>query len=143
MSLRIILLFFLIFLRFLSPAQELSVNTSNNNITISEPIEKDSISEHKSFLRDRVIPAAFVLLTGPIGGHRIILGTGPVVPAVYAITLGGGLGILPAIDFFAILFSGNASKFKNNRKMCIASPFICSIFIKKDMRFNNWKRHVF
>ncbi|HBS86843.1 MAG: hypothetical protein A2W91_12495 [Bacteroidetes bacterium GWF2_38_335] len=117
MSLKIILIPFIVFIGLSCPAQELSTNTSNNNITLSESTEKDSISEHKSFLRDRVIPAAFVLLTGPIGGHRIILGTGPVVPAVYAITLGGGLGILPAIDFFAILFSGNASKFKNNRKI--------------------------
>jgi len=54
------------------------------------------------------------LLTGPIGGHRIYLGTTPFVPIVYALTLGGGMGLLPAVDIIFILFSPNLTPYENN-----------------------------
>lgn len=44
-------------------------------------------------------------LFGIIGLHRIYLGTKPYVPVVYIATLGGCAGVLPMIDFFAIIFA--------------------------------------
>jgi len=54
------------------------------------------------------------ILAGPLGGHRLYLGTKPYVPIIYALTLGGGLGLLPAIDIIVILFSKDLSKYYDN-----------------------------
>ena len=57
------------------------------------------------------------ILTGPLGGHRLYLGTKPIVPVVYAVTLGGGLLVIPILDLFAIIFTKDLSKFENNDKV--------------------------
>ena len=57
------------------------------------------------------------ILTGPVGGHRMALGTKPIVPIFYAITIGGGFFLLPTIDFFVILFTKDISKYQNNDKI--------------------------
>jgi TM2 domain-containing membrane protein YozV len=44
-------------------------------------------------------------VVGVTGAHRVYLGCDPYVPVVYLATV-GVFGILPAIDFFVILFSG-------------------------------------
>ena len=56
------------------------------------------------------------LLTGPLGGHRLYLGTKPIVPIVYACTL-GCVGVLPFIDLIVICFSKDISRFENNDKI--------------------------
>lgn len=69
----------------------------------------------------RVIAAvlAFPFPFGLLGLHRIYLGTKPYMPFVYLGTLGGCLGILPLIDFIAIVSSkGKTLKtFENNPKV--------------------------
>jgi len=65
----------------------------------------------------RLVSAALCLALGPFGMHRLYLGTDVAVPIFYTLTLGGGLGILPAIDFFFILFTGDLAPFHNNPKM--------------------------
>jgi len=57
------------------------------------------------------------LLTGPVGGHRLYLGTKPIVPVVYAVTLGGGLLVIPIMDLFTIIFTKDLSKFEDNDKV--------------------------
>lgn len=57
------------------------------------------------------------ILLGPVGGHRVILGTKSWVPLVYTLTLGGGLGIVPLIDFFATLFSKDISEYQNQGRV--------------------------
>jgi hypothetical protein len=57
------------------------------------------------------------VLTGPLGGHRLYLGTEPYVPIVYALTLGGGMGLLPAIDIIVILVSKDLSKYENSSQI--------------------------
>lgn len=56
---------------------------------------------------------------GIIGLHRIYLGTKPYVPVVYIATLGGCAGVLPLIDFFAILFANKEAfaHYKENPKV--------------------------
>ncbi len=59
------------------------------------------------------------IATGPIGGHRIYLGTHPRVPIVYALTLGGGLGLLPLIDLGYILFTKDLTQLCDNPNVFI------------------------
>lgn len=61
------------------------------------------------------------LLTGPLGGHRIYLGTSTQVPLIYTATL-GGFGTLVVADIIAIIFSNDLSKFKNNNKIFMWIP---------------------
>lgn len=57
---------------------------------------------------------AFPFPFGIVGLHRIYLGTSPHVPVVYIATLGGGFGLIPLFDFFAILFEKDPERFMNN-----------------------------
>lgn len=64
------------------------------------------------------ITASILALTlGPFGVHRLYLGTTPLIPVVYVATVGGGVGILPFIDFVAIVFSKDISPFLNNNQI--------------------------
>lgn len=65
----------------------------------------------------KLVAIGITVLTGAIGGHRLYLGTSPVVPIVYALTLGGGFGILPLIDLIAITATKDLSKYENNSKI--------------------------
>jgi len=88
---------------------------------------KRKISKHKSLLaplqsdnlksRTKGKAILMAVLTGPIGGHRLYLGTKPYVPIVYALTLGGGLGFLPLIDIVAILLTKDISKYYDNSQI--------------------------
>jgi TM2 domain-containing membrane protein YozV len=62
---------------------------------------------------------AFPLPFGIFGGHRIYLGSKPVVPLFYIATAGGCFGILPFIDFCVILLSDGEmlQKFENNDRI--------------------------
>ena len=62
----------------------------------------------------RITAALLCITLGPFGAHRLYLGTKPIVPAAYTITLGGGLGLIPVIDLFLITFSKDISRYKNN-----------------------------
>lgn len=64
--------------------------------------------------RSKLLAIAADLLTGPLGGHRIYLGTEPYVPVVYALTLGGGMGFLPVADLFVIIFTRKLEKYCDN-----------------------------
>lgn len=70
-------------------------------------------------MKGRITAIVLTLISGPVAGHRIYLGTHPKVPFIYAITLGGGLGILPIIDLGYILFSRNLEKLLNNQHVFI------------------------
>lgn len=60
---------------------------------------------------------AFPFPFGIVGLHRIYLGTSPHVPLVYIATLGGGFGLIPLIDFIAILFEKDIEHYINNNKV--------------------------
>jgi hypothetical protein len=67
--------------------------------------------------KNKATVIVLTLLTGPLGGHRLYLGTKPIVPIVYTLTLGGGVGVLPFIDLVVICFSKDISRFENNDKI--------------------------
>lgn len=60
---------------------------------------------------------AFPFPFGIVGLHRIYLGCQPYVPVAYIATVGGGFGVLPFIDFCAILAHKNPDAFVNNKKV--------------------------
>ena len=57
---------------------------------------------------------AFPFPFGIVGLHRIYLGCSTHVPVAYIATVGGGFGLIPFIDFWAILLSKDTSQFMNN-----------------------------
>lgn len=65
----------------------------------------------------RFVSVVLTIALGFFGAHRLYLGTNWKVPIVYTLTLGGGLGILPAIDLIMLLFSKDLTKFQGNTKV--------------------------
>ena len=79
-------------------------------------ISKDSLEiSHRR--PKRGIAIALTVLLGPLGGHRLYLGTEPKVPVLYTVTLGGGLGILPLIDLVQLIVTRDFEKFFNKKKV--------------------------
>ena len=66
--------------------------------------------------RQRIVSAlfAFPFPFGFMGAHRIMLGSKPWIPVVYVATFGGCFGLLPMIDFCAIVFSKDIKQYENN-----------------------------
>lgn len=64
----------------------------------------------------RVLAAALAITLGPFGGHRILLGTSPVIPVIYGITF-GGFGLLVLIDLGHILFTHDLREYMNDRRV--------------------------
>jgi TM2 domain-containing membrane protein YozV len=60
---------------------------------------------------------AFPFPFGIVGLHRIYLGCSPYVPVVYIATVGGAFGILPFIDFCAIVLEKDIDRFANNQSV--------------------------
>ncbi len=106
-------------------ASNIQLNTTTADVEITDTIRfghyrvlihhNDTTAVQKK--RSKLIAIIADLLTGPLGGHRIYLGTEPWVPVVYAVTLGGGIGFLPAIDLFAIIFVSDLNKYTNNSQI--------------------------
>ena len=68
----------------------------------------------KSKENPRIYAFCIAVLLGPFGAHRIYLGTRHMVPVAYVLTLGGGLGFVPAIDAILILLTKNLEPYQNN-----------------------------
>lgn len=60
---------------------------------------------------------AFPFPFGIVGLHRIYLGTEPFVPVVYIATAGGVFGLLPLIDFIAILLEKDIDRYIWNNQV--------------------------
>ena len=129
-----ILFFLLIFVALLKPvAAKTSVEGKCSVISLkqNEPFLEDSVRlSGAEKLKIKIITKIkekvgvnkgtallILLLTGPLGGHRIYLGTSMYVPIAYTLTIGGGFGVLPLIDAFVIIFTDDLSKYINNDKV--------------------------
>lgn len=75
-----------------------------------------SVSECKTVKskHPRLTAAVLCLTLGPFGVHRLYLGTKPIIPVAYTLTLGGGLGLLTVTDFLLICFSRDITPYMNN-----------------------------
>ncbi len=128
------LLFVLLF-PFLMGSSSLSASASTppTDVVIKLSTERPDTSEHSHFKKirpvsmdsvdiphsrpKRGIAIALTVLLGPLGGHRIYLGTDPKVPVLYTVTLGGGLGLLPLIDLVQLIVTRDFEKFFNKGKV--------------------------
>lgn len=90
---------------------QLEVVQNEDTLTISKNIESSQYDHHK-----KIVAALLCVSLGPFGMHRLYLGTTPEVAAAYSATL-GAIGILPVIDLFAIIFTKDLSRFKNNNRV--------------------------
>src|ERR1051326_3021490 len=90
---------------------------SGSNIFIADSVARTEAH----FKRKKIISAilAFPLPFGILGVHRIYLGTKPYMPYVYIGTGGGCVGIIPLIDFIAILSANKKTfqSFENNPRV--------------------------
>lgn len=64
----------------------------------------------------RITAFALSIFLGHFGVHRLYLGTTPIIPISYVLTMGGGIGVIPAIDAIMILITKDLEKFENNSK---------------------------
>lgn len=125
------ILFFVLFINKISYSTDIKTNTfktdsliQQNNLQLFKEIPngKSKILDLSKFSKikinkQKVTALILDILCGVVGGHRMALGTKPIVPIFYAITIGGGFFLLPAIDFFVILFTKDISKYQNNDKI--------------------------
>ncbi len=116
---------------------ECSIMVKHDNFNIyKDSIQyTDSAKKIRYFTLRRFTALALIVLTGPLGGHRLYLGTSPHVPVFYALTLGGGFFVLPAIDFVMILTTKDLSKFENNKNIIM---WLNSPKQKSDYETENW-----
>lgn len=91
--------FFLLIVVMLMPYLAFTQSDVSTTSDLDKPIYQANINPSKFEL----IVAA--VLTGPLGGHRILMKSKPRVVFFYALTLGGGFGLLPLIDILHIAFS--------------------------------------
>ncbi len=109
---------FCIHITTIPPIKKMEKTTKYHNTGLLPTIgEKILLQKLKTNQINKGTALLILLLTGPLGGHRVYLGTSIYVPLVYTLTIGGGFGLLPIIDAFAIIFTSDLSKFINNDKI--------------------------
>jgi TM2 domain-containing membrane protein YozV len=108
---------------FSSPSFPIKPDSTKKDSAFS-PLKRDTANTTISSTeidKKRFVAAvlAFPLPFGFLGLHRIYLGSAPYIPVVYLLTLGGGFGLLPLIDFLEIVFSSDEEfkEFQNNPKI--------------------------
>lgn len=136
---KLLILFCFLLLQNLSSAHTITVDNyvistvseANTSLVIASVLESTDIKEsirpnpllkrfrdkHKNTKKITAAILAFPLPFGIVGLHRIYLGCAPYVPVVYIASLGGAFGLLPLIDFCAILRDKTTEEFNNNKKV--------------------------
>lgn len=96
------------------------------DLQISAPNNLDEIilfpyrlPSDSSVHKTKLIAVALAITLGAFGVHRLYLGTEPIVPIAYTLTLGGGFLILPLIDVFYILAAKDINQITNNNNVFI------------------------
>lgn len=69
--------------------------------------------------KTKLVAIALAITLGAFGVHRLYLGTEPIVPIAYTLTLGGGFLILPLIDIFYIISAEDINQITNNNNVFI------------------------
>ncbi len=127
---RTVVVFVVLFLVvFTKETHAVTTDPPNDSIVLQDSIQ-DSLRvvpevkvnpPKESFRKKKLITSilAFPIPFGFSGLHRIYLGTEPWVPIVYLCTGGGGVGLLPLIDFLYIVTANEEEfkKYENNQKV--------------------------
>jgi TM2 domain-containing membrane protein YozV len=96
----------------------LKVQISHPKLTPAAPLVLfDAENTEVRSENPRLVGAILCIALGTFGMHRIYYGTDVKVPIFYTLTLGGGLGMLPAIDLLHILFVRDLTRFYNNPRI--------------------------
>lgn len=95
-------------------ADTIGLDSALNNLQTAETGNDTLKHIHEN---KRIIAIALIVIGGPLGFHRIYLGSKPFVPIFYALTLGGGFGILPLLDLIALIKTKDLKVFENNPKV--------------------------
>jgi len=109
-----------LFVFLINPVIADTISVNNGEKIISFVIQKDSVQQYgDTIIKGKTKGEALLwwLLGGVVGLHRIYLGTGPVVPVFYALTLGGGMGALYVSDLIAILVTKDINRFADNKNI--------------------------
>ena len=100
-----------------------SFQKKSYNLLISKGIDTNA-----NLNKTKIIAVVLAVTLGVFGVHRLYLGTKPIVPITYTITLGGGMAILPIIDIFYIISAKDINQITNNdfvfmwNKKLVTSP---------------------
>ncbi len=112
--------FISLFVFLFNPVVADAISVNNGEKIIGFIIQKDSVhSDSDTIIKGKTKGEALLwwVLGGVVGLHRIYLGTGPVVPVFYALTLGGGMGVLFVSDLIAILVTKDINRFADNKNI--------------------------
>ncbi len=116
-NLLLIFLFLLSYQALLGANSNVELNYSTNiNHTLFEDsidVSEDSITKEE-FNKIKLTAISLAITLGVFGVHRLYLGTKPIVPIVYTLTLGGGFFVLPLIDIVYILVAKDINQLRNN-----------------------------
>lgn len=93
-----------------------SLNSQIGNLELinSNPFFSSDSTSKRSLIKTKLIAISLAVTLGYFGVHRLYLGTKPIVPIAYTLTLGGGGFILPLIDIFYIIASKDINQIVNN-----------------------------
>ncbi len=83
----------------------------------AQPPTDSVVTARKLVVKKRITAALLTITMGPLGAHRLYLGCPAHVPVAYVATVGGGVGLIPVLDLFAILFTRNFATLQNNKQV--------------------------
>lgn len=129
-SVQMVRFYFLIsflFAGFALLAQEKNSVEINEYYAITESFDGSVLDLENISKKDLLISS---ISTGLVGGHRLLLNKKASTAIIYCVTLGGGLGFLPILDFFTILFT----KKENLNKLQHGNFFL----FNKDIKANTY-----
>lgn len=81
----------------------------------SAVLSNDSITTHHC--KHKIFAALLAMPLGVFGFHRMYLGTSAAVPFAYIASFGGGLGILPFVDFVLIILCKDVNAYAHNPRL--------------------------
>ncbi|HTA28647.1 MAG TPA: TM2 domain-containing protein [Bacteroidia bacterium] len=82
--------------------ERVKIKRDSTKLAEADTIKLNPVGFHK---KHRLVAALLAFPLGVFGLHRMYLHTSAKVPIIYIVTLGGGLGVLPFIDFVLILLN--------------------------------------
>lgn len=81
-------------------------------LVLEKGASQDTSFTYNNVKINKGLALAFLVIGGPIGLHRVYLGTSPQIPLIYGMTIGGG-GLLLIWDAYKIIFSKNLYNLRN------------------------------
>ena len=100
---------------FLIPNNESEKILVESILLVADSIPAEELTK-KQIVGKKLTAIGLALTLGPLGMHRLYLGTDFRVPIFYSVTL-GAFGVLPVLDIVAIIITKDYHHLENNNKM--------------------------